>query len=83
MWHMSGILVFETCMEITCFLSHDADDGINDTTAFVMLMIVQMHYTTFDASAGIMLASVTHDVHSTFHSTIAFLRLRQLYYMTI
>ena len=41
-WNMwlivfGGILVFLTYMALTCFLSHDADDAINVTTAFVML----------------------------------------------
>ena len=37
MWHLRGILVLDTYMAITCFLSHDADGAISDTIAFMML----------------------------------------------
>ena len=36
-WYFSGTLVFGTHMAITCLLSHDADDAMNDTIALVIL----------------------------------------------
>ena len=35
--HCRGILIFQTYMAITCFLSHDADSAINETIAYDML----------------------------------------------